>query len=465
MRLPRTVLGVLDRWGIRNQSTAAAVAVVACALLAGGVLLLVLLQNALTASTDSVLRTKATDVAALITSQDVAEAGQSISTAGRVDLLIQILDASGKVVEASDPSLKTRPMSSLNPAVGKSAVQKVPTLDGVPGDGEYYIVATGAGSGSGSEKYVVLAARSVQVQSDTVRTVALFLLLATPVLLLIVGLSVRFLVGRSLRQVETIRSQVAVIDGGRLGDRVDVPPTRDELGALATTMNAMLSRIEAADTAQRQFLSHASHELRSPLTTLRTGLEVSASDPTHRAWQDIAPVLQSETLRMGHLVEDLLTLSKADDSGFTLRRTDVDLDDVLATELSRLRATGSRAVVSQMEPVRVAGDPGRLAQVLRNVLDNAERHAHKTVRATLKPYRGTAVLWIDNDGPPVPESERERIFERFVRLDESRSRDTGGSGLGLAIARTLADAHGGTITTGHAPDGFCRFEIRLPLLD
>lgn len=465
MRIPRTVLDVLGRWGIRNQSTAAAVAVVACALLAGGVLLLVLLQNALTASTDSVLRTKANDVAALITSQDVAEAGQSISTAGRVDLLIQIIDASGKVVEASDPSLKTGPISSLNPGPGESAVQKVPALAGVPGDGEYYIVA--AGAGSGSEKYVVLTARSVQAQSDTVRTVALFLLLATPVLLLIVGLSVRFLVGRSLRQVETIRSQVAVIDGGRLGDRVDVPPTRDELGALATTMNAMLSRIEAADTAQRQFLSHASHELRSPLTTLRTGLEVSAGDPTHRAWQDIAPVLQSETLRMGHLVEDLLTLSKADDSGFTLRRTDVDLDDVLATELSRLRATGSRsrAVVSQMEPVRVAGDPGRLAQVLRNVLDNADRHALTTVQATLKPDRGEAVLWIDNDGPPVPESERERVFERFVRLDESRSRDTGGSGLGLAIARTLTEAHGGTITAGQAPDGFCRFEIRLPLLD
>ncbi|MBG0741688.1 HAMP domain-containing histidine kinase [Paeniglutamicibacter antarcticus] len=463
MRLPRTVSGVLDRWGIRNQSTAAAVGVVALALLAGGVLLLVLLQNALTASTDSVLRTKANDVAALITSQDVAEAGQSISTAARVDLLIQIVDASGKVVEASDPSLKTRPMSSLDSAPGKSEVQTVSTLAGVPGDGEYYVVATGARSGS--EKYVVLTARSVQVQSDTVRTVALFLLLATPVLLLIVGLSVRFLVGRSLRQVETIRSQVAVIDGRRLGDRVDVPPTRDELAALATTMNAMLSRIETADTAQRQFLSHASHELRSPLTTLRTGLEVSAGDPTHRAWQDIAPVLQSETLRMGHLVEDLLTLSKADDSGFTLRRTDVDLDDVLATELSRLRATGSRAVVSQVQPVRVAGDPGRLAQILRNVLDNAERHALTTVRATLKPDKGEAVLWIDNDGPPVPAPERERIFERFVRLDESRSRDTGGSGLGLAIARTLAEAHGGTITTGQAPDGFCRFEIRLPLLD
>lgn len=464
MREQRALASVLGRWGIRNQSTAAAVVVVACALLAGGVLLLVLLQNALTASTDSVLRTKANDVAAVISSQDASEAGQSIATAGRADLLIQIVDGSGKVVEASDPSLKTAPMSPLRPAPGQNAVRQVPALSGVPGDGEgqYYVVA--AGVRSGSEPYVVLVARSVQVQSDTVRTVALFLLLATPILLVIVGLAVRFLVGRSLRQVETIRSQVAVIDAGRLADRVAVPPTRDELAALAATMNAMLARIEASDTAQRQFLSHASHELRSPLTTLRTGLDVSAADPTHQVWQDIAPVLQAETRRMGHLVEDLLTLSKADDAGFSVRRTEVDLDDVLGTELGRLRATGNRDVISRMEPVRVAGDPGRLAQVLRNVLDNADRHAATRIRATLTRAGDSAVLDLDNDGPPVPEAERERIFERFVRLDESRSRDTGGSGLGLPIARALLEAHGGTITTGQAPDGYCRFEIRLPLL-
>lgn len=452
-------------WGIRNQSTAAAVVVVACALLAGGILLLVLLQNALTVATDGVLRSKTTDVAAVLSSGDVAEAGQSIASAEGQGLLIQIVDGAGRVVQASDPELMKIPMGSLRPDPGENAAKEVSALAGVTGDadGEFYLMATGALSGT--NQYVVLAARSIQVQADTVRTVALFLLLATPALLLIVAMAVRFLVGRSLRQVETIRAQVSDIDAGHLADRVDVPPTRDELAALAMTMNAMLGRIETADTRQRQFVSHASHELRSPLTTLRTGLEVSAQDPTHRTWLDMAPLLAAETRRMGYLVEDLLTLSKAEDSGLQILRADVDLDDVLAAELQRLRTTTGREVLSRVEPVRVSGDTRRFSQILRNVLDNADRHATHTVRATLTSADGTATLWVDNDGLPVPEAEREHIFERFIRLDESRSRDTGGSGLGLAIARSLLAAHGGTITAGEASDGFCRFEIQLPLLE
>ena len=464
MRRRLTLPVPLRRWGIRNQSTAAAVVVVACALLAGGVLLLVLLQNALTAATDSVLRTKANDVIALIGNHDVTEAVQSLSSAGRTDLLIQILDGSGRIIGTSSANAASTPMSSLRPAPGQTVTKEVSALAGVPGagDGEYYIAASGARSGG--NRYVVLTASSIQVQSDTVRTVALLLLLSTPVLLVIVGFAVRYLVGRSLRQVETVRAQVAVIDAGRLADRVVVPPTNDELSALATTMNAMLARIETADTRQRQFLSHASHELRSPLTTLRTGLEVASQDPTQDTWKDLAPLLQAETRRMVQLVEDLLTLSKADESAFPLRCVEVDLDDVLAGELGRIRATTPHTIVSSLLPVRVAGDPGRLSHVLRNVLDNAERHAVGTVRATLAATDGEAILSIDNDGPPVPEAARERIFDRFVRLDESRSRDTGGSGLGLAIARSLLTAHHGTITASQAPDGFCRFEIRLPLL-
>ncbi|WP_164520381.1 sensor histidine kinase [Specibacter cremeus] len=461
MYSPASALASVRKWGIRNQSTAVAVVVVACALVVGGLLLLLLLQNALTSATDGVLRTKAHDVASLIASQDVTEAGQSISATGGQDLLVQIVDGSGKVVAASDPAWKTAPISSLRPARGDSAAQRVSGLRTTGEGGEYYVVAVGAQSGQ--NRYVVLAARSVQVQSDTLRTVGLFLLLATPVLLVVVGVAVRFLVGRSLRQVETVRSQVDRIDAGRLAGRVDVPQTKDELEALAVTMNAMLGRIEAADAKQRRFLSHASHELRSPLTTLRTGLEVAAKDPTNRQWHDLAPLLQDEARRMGFLVEDLLTLSKAEDSGFSLQRRDVDLDDVLATELQRLRATGTHDIVSSLLPVRVSGDPGRLAQVLRNVLDNAARHARHGIRATMSVEGSTAVVLIDNDGPVIPVDDRERIFDRFVRLDESRSRDGGGSGLGLAIARSLLEAHGGRIGTGQAPDGFCRFEIRLPV--
>ncbi|OMH27643.1 hypothetical protein BKD30_03070 [Tersicoccus phoenicis] len=451
--------------GIRGQSVAAAVVAVACALLAGGVLLLVLLQNALTASTETVLRTKVSDVAAQIHTQDVEEAGRSIATAGAADLLVQIVDSSGRVVAASDPSLRSAPLTSTTVAPGQTTLVRVSSPPGVrtDGDEDYEVAATGATAGSGAN-YTVLAARSAGVTSSTVRTVALFLVAATPLLLVIVGVAVGVLVGRSLRQVERIRSQVAGIDAHRLGTRVDVPGTRDELAALATTMNAMLARIESADTAQRRFVSHASHELRSPLSTLRTGLEVSVRDDTGQSWRSMAPLLQAETVRMGRLVEDLLTLSKTDDSGFAVDREELDLDDVLTGELARLQAAGAQRITARIVPARVRGDAGRLAQVLRNVLDNADRHARSAIRVELATTGGEAVLQIDNDGDPVPPGERERVFDRFVRLDESRDRDTGGSGLGLTVARSLVRAHDGTITTGEAPDGFCRFEIRIPLL-
>ncbi|MBT1004007.1 HAMP domain-containing histidine kinase [Paenarthrobacter sp. DKR-5] len=449
-------------WGIRTSSTAVAVIVVAGALAAGGLLLLLLLQNALTTATDSVLRTKAHDVAALVAGQDVNEAGQAISTGAAGTIAVQILDSGGHVVHASEPALASRPLSLLRPAPGTTAAQQLANAGALGAGEDYYVVAVGVSSGS--QQYVVLAAQNVQVKSDTLRTVALFLLLAAPFLLLIVGVSVWYFVGRSLRQVELIRAQVEQVSPGSLGSRVGVPPTRDELQALAVTMNAMLERIEAADVRQRQFLSHASHELRSPLTSLRTGLEVASSEGGSGQWKQLAPLLAGEARRMGDLIEDLLTLSKSDDAAFRLERTDVDFDDVVARETARARATAppSLRIRADLTPVRVQGDARRLAQVVRNVLDNAQRHAATLVVLTLNSEDGRARLTIDNDGPPVPDADRERIFGRFVRLDDSRSRDTGGSGLGLSIARSLTEAHGGTINAGTGPDGLCRFTIDLP---
>lgn len=449
-------------WGIRTRSTAISVLVVAAALSAGAVLLLVLLQSALTAGTDSVLRTKAHDVAALVAGQDVSEAGQAISSSAASAIAVQIVDKTGTVVQASSPSLLGRPVSGLRPGPGQVAAGEFSSTTPLPSGEDYYVVAVGVGSGAG--QYVVLAAQNVQVKSDTLRTVALFLLLAAPFLLLIVGLSVWYFVGRSLRQVELIRARVEQIRPGSLGARVDVPGTRDELEALAVTMNAMLERIDTADVRQRQFFSHASHELRSPLTSLRTGLEVVSSATGREQWEQLAPLLAGEARRMGALIEDLLTLSKSDDAAFRPERDDVDLDDVVAGEVALARATAppSLGIRTALSPARVQGDARRLTQVVRNVLDNAQRHARTEVAVGLQSGDGRVLLTIDNDGPVVSEADRERIFARFVRLDESRSRDTGGSGLGLAIARSLLEAHGGNISTGTGPNGRCRFTIELP---
>ena len=447
-------------WGVRKRATLTAVTVVALALITGGVLLLVLLQTSLISTTETVAKNKAADVAALITSQDVSEAAQSITTAARSGQYVQIISPRGAVVASSEPSAGTTPLSELRPGPGQTLTESVSSLQSIQDTDEFLIVASGVETGEGV--YTVLVASTVQVQTDSVATVAWFLLGATPVLLAVVGAAVWILVGRSLRQVERIRGQVDHIDASRLSERVEVPPTNDEIHRLALTMNTMLDRLQASDGEQRRFVSDASHELRSPLATISAGLEVAAADPSGDTWLELQDLLSGETARMRYLVDDLLTLAKANDGGIRITATDVDLDDVLATEIRRLQPLTTHTISASLVPARVRGDAHRLGQVLRNVLDNADRHARSTITIGLTAGPDGVAVAIDNDGDPVPAADRERIFERFVRLDESRSRESGGSGLGLAIAAGIMRAHHGTITATQAPSGDCRFVMHLP---
>jgi signal transduction histidine kinase len=247
-----------------------------------------------------------------------------------------------------------------------------------------------------------------------------------------------------------------------LADRVAVPPTRDEISALAATMNVMLDRLEASDRAQRSFVSDASHELRSPLSTVIAAAEVSAADPSGALWEQRLETVLVESNRMRFLVDNLMTLAKADSHDLDLLTVDVDLDDLVETETQLLRSHSAHRIRVGNPPVRVTGDPRRLAQVVRNLLENADRHADSTVEVSLVADDTTATVRVDNDGEVIEESMRERVFERFFRLDESRSRDHGGSGLGLAISAEIVHAHGGTVTAGESPRGWCRFEVVLP---
>lgn len=446
-------------WGIRRQSVLVAVVVVTVALLAGGALLLIVLQSSLISSARSNLTLRATDVARLVQEQGVAETQATVTEDRRGAEQIQVLDPTGRVVVSTDRRLRVRPLSALRPPPGQSASEEIPTLEPL-GDTDEYLV-----SARGVEKegraYVVLAAAPVQIQTDTVRTVGLFLLAGTPPLVALVAVAVSMLVGRSLQTVDRIRRQVAEINAQRLDDRVEVPPTGDEIAALAATMNTMLDRLEHADRSQRDFFSDASHELRSPLSTLITTSEVASVDTTGRTWVEMQGTVLREARRMQALVEDLLTLAKVDSHGLRMRAEDVDLEDVVVREVDRLRMVSGVRVQTLLEPARVTGDDMRLAQVLRNLLDNAARHAFSTVTVGLRRLPGQVVVWVDNDGDPIPSAQRERIFERFVRLDLSRSTDRGGSGLGLAIARELVTAHGGTLVATEAV-GACRFQITLP---
>ncbi|HZM30869.1 MAG TPA: HAMP domain-containing sensor histidine kinase, partial [Acidimicrobiales bacterium] len=267
-------------------------------------------------------------------------------------------------------------------------------------------------------------------------------------------------VGRALRPVESIRAQVAEIGGsGRIDRRIPEPAGHDEVWRLARTMNEMLERLQAAAGRQRRFVADASHELRSPLASLRTQLEVGR-DYAHRGDGGVDDQL-AEVERMERLVGDLLLLAKADERRLVVRSRPLDLRAVVLDEAERARAQARvRLDTAAVTPATVHGDPEGLARVVRNLLENATRYARERVELTLAEHDGRVELSVADDGPGIPAEARERVFERFARLDEGRARDAGGTGLGLAIVREVVRAHGGSVTVGG--DAGARFVVALP---
>jgi signal transduction histidine kinase len=230
-------------------------------------------------------------------------------------------------------------------------------------------------------------------------------------------------------------------------------------------MNRMLDRLEQAQARQRRLVSDASHELRSPVATIRQHAEVALAHPDRTTTTELAATVLAEDLRLQRLAEDLLLLTRADEHTLALRRRPVDLDDLVFDEARRLRdGTGLRVDTTAVSAGRVDGDAAGLRRVLRNLGDNAARHAADRLAFSLAERDGLVLLGVDDDGPGIPEADRARVFERFVRLDDNRARDDGGSGLGLAIVAELAAAHGGTVAAAASPLGGARVEVRLPRL-
>jgi signal transduction histidine kinase len=223
-------------------------------------------------------------------------------------------------------------------------------------------------------------------------------------------------------------------------------------------MNSMLDRLEGASLRQRRFVSDASHELRSPVASIRTQLEV-ALRKRDADWPAVAAKVLAEDERLEDAVAELLELARAEE-GAPLETADVDLDEVVLDETRR----GYRVPIdtSRVSAGRVRGSSAQLARAVRNLLDNAARHARHGVAVELARHDGTVELVVDDDGPGVPPADRDRIFERFTRLDESRARDAGGVGLGLPLVRAIVDRHAGTVTVADAPTGGARFVVRLP---
>jgi signal transduction histidine kinase len=440
---------------IRARTTLAATVVVAAALLLGGLLVTLVLRQNLIDHRDGAARRRAQDVGALVGQGSLPPI---LASAGEEDAAVQVIDARGRVLSATE-NLRGAPSLVLE----RAGPGRARTVSGLPiedeQDDDFRVVSvTVTGPGGRATVHV---AESLEPVDETVATVRGALLAAFPVLILLVAATTWAVVGRTLRPVDAIRSQMAEISASDLSRRVPSPGTDDEIGRLADTMNAMLDRLEDFADRQRRFVADASHELQSPLATTLADLEVALADPGRVDWQATASGVAGDAQRMTKLVQDLLFLARVDDREVAVPRTLIDLDDVVHDEVARFRDRAPVAVEVDVAPAEVRGSSDQLARVVRNLLDNAGRYARSRIGVELGAHDGTVVLTVDDDGPGVPAGEEQRVFERFARLDESRSRETGGTGLGLAIAREIVEHHDGTIAVESNGPG-ARFVVRLP---
>ncbi len=449
--------------GVRPRITLIAVLVVGAVLAAATAGLLTLTSRSIERSVKEGALARAESLAA------VAAAGAITDPLpGRdPDLIAQIVDSSGTVV-ASDRAISgIPPVVDLTPGVG---LQVRTVLDdilegfedeeaGLEDEGPYAIVVQGVDLGDGPG--VVIVASSLEVADQARNAVDPLLGIGLPIVLIIVGFVVWLLTGLALRPVESMRAEAGRISALALDRRLPLPEAQDEIRRLAGTLNEMLDRLERSALKRTRFVSDASHELKSPLAAMRTMVEVAAADGTRASDDEVFADLQIEINRMQALVSDLLFLARHDEHVPPRRHEEVDLDHV-ALNAARSAPAEIQIDTSGVGPVRIIGDPDALDQLARNLVENAARHAATRVWIETAESNGDATLTISDDGPGVPKGEADRIFERFVRLDESRARDTGGTGLGLSVARAIARDHGGDVVLAEGRVSGATFVARFP---
>ncbi|HET6861075.1 MAG TPA: HAMP domain-containing sensor histidine kinase [Streptomyces sp.] len=457
---------------VRARAAIGATLVVAVALVAAGLALLWVLRGNLI---------NQADLQAEVAVQDVASQVALGTAFKELDLpderVVQVVGAGGRVLAVSEDLEGVEGTGSSQVRVGGAdsgagedgeddpgrgeVSDDGPKLSGgnavVDGDSADYRFAAVEATTPHGQTVTAYAGAPLSAEQDAVGSVTDAMLIGLPAMLLVVGGVTWLVTRRALRPVEGIRREMAAITASEdLSRRVPESDAHDEVARLARTTNETLGALEASVERQRRFVADASHELRSPIASLRTQLEVGAAHPELLDLQGAV----GDTVRLQGLAADLLLLARLD-AGERPGKARVDMGLLVREEVSQ-RSDRLPVMVEVADGFEVAGSRGQLARVLGNLLDNAQRHASGSVDVRVRGDRGDVLLMVADDGAGIQEAERERVFERFVRLDDARSRDEGGAGLGLAIARDVARRHGGTLTVSEGERGGALFTLRLP---
>ena len=449
MRRPREL-------SLRARLLLVSVIALTVGLAAGGVLLIGVLNYALLRAVNAEALDTARGVARLVVQNELSE-----PIPVNAAMQVQVVDAQDRVLRISAGA--DRLVSMLHPDelrhVQDGTVLQVPGSR-VGMDGPVQVAV--ALAGPPTKPQYVLVARSTDDLDQGVHILRVTLLIAFPLLVGLLAAVLWRVLGAALRPVDALTAGAEEITGGTRAGRLPVPESRDEIHRLAVTLNGMLHRLEAARTRQRAFVADAAHELRSPLTNMRTELEVAQRLPDTTDWPLMAADLLTDVDRLSRLVDDLLLLARADDGisrGPAGRFEEVDLGQFLADLAARYPDV---TYLRPAAPLTVRAEPDALARVVGNLLDNAERHKTSQVRLAVQPDGPYHRVTVTDDGPGIPPVDRERVFDRFTRLDDARARDAGGSGLGLAIVRELVRRHRGSVTLSDAGPGL-RVDVRLPV--
>lgn len=356
---------------------------------------------------------------------------------------VQVISSSGAVISGTAGlAQQVRFDLIAAPAVGRERAVTV-NAERIDGDkGERFRLVVRKIS-LNDQELSVWAVSSLQAATNAQRYLRNGLLLGLPLVAFLTMILISRVLDRALASVDAMRAEVDRIEMTDLSSRVTATESDDEIARLAVTLNRLLERVDQAAASQRLFAAAASHELRSPLSAIRTELEVGLAYPDRAEWPAIARDALDEIDRLELLSRELRVLTRVRDR----RRSDVavDLAEIVTAEVRRRQPKPEVTITTSLSDLHVMGDVDAILEVFRNLLDNAERHARTTINVTAVAQAQQVELAVANDGPPIPVDQRDRIFEPFMRLDEARSVDDGGSGLGLAIARATMIELGGTL--------------------